>query len=92
MFGVELHHLVEKEGSATPVPLLIQKTVAEIERRGLKVSVQVCCDKDAAASPSADYVSVCVSGGRSLQALWLCCGEEGAQGLVRKEQLSSLSV
>uniref|UniRef100_A0A3Q3JC28 Rho-GAP domain-containing protein n=1 Tax=Monopterus albus TaxID=43700 RepID=A0A3Q3JC28_MONAL len=37
VFGVELHHLVEKEGSAVPVPLLIQKTVAEIERRGLKV-------------------------------------------------------
>ncbi|XP_029383572.1 rho GTPase-activating protein SYDE1 [Echeneis naucrates] len=37
VFGVELHHLVEKEGSATPVPLIIQKTVAEIERRGLKV-------------------------------------------------------
>uniref|UniRef100_A0A3B5L2Q6 Rho GTPase-activating protein SYDE1 n=1 Tax=Xiphophorus couchianus TaxID=32473 RepID=A0A3B5L2Q6_9TELE len=37
VFGVELHHLVEKEGSAAPVPLLIQKTVAEIERRGLKV-------------------------------------------------------
>ncbi|XP_039991249.1 rho GTPase-activating protein SYDE1 isoform X2 [Xiphias gladius] len=37
VFGVELHHLVEKEGSAALVPLLIQKTVAEIERRGLKV-------------------------------------------------------
>lgn len=37
VFGVELHHLVEKERSASPVPLLIQKTVAEIERRGLKV-------------------------------------------------------
>lgn len=37
VFGVELHHLVEKEGSASAVPLLIQKTVAEIERRGLKV-------------------------------------------------------
>ncbi|XP_034426401.1 rho GTPase-activating protein SYDE1 [Hippoglossus hippoglossus] len=37
VFGVELHHLVEKEGSSAPVPLLIQKTVAEIERRGLKV-------------------------------------------------------
>ncbi|XP_007578890.1 rho GTPase-activating protein SYDE1 [Poecilia formosa] len=37
VFGVELHHLVEKEGNAAPVPLLIQKTVAEIERRGLKV-------------------------------------------------------
>ncbi|XP_075996910.1 rho GTPase-activating protein SYDE1 [Genypterus blacodes] len=37
VFGVELHHLVEKEGSASPVPLLIQKTVAEIEERGLKV-------------------------------------------------------
>ncbi|XP_070782933.1 rho GTPase-activating protein SYDE1 [Enoplosus armatus] len=37
VFGVELHHLVEKEGSASPVPLLIQKSVAEIEQRGLKV-------------------------------------------------------
>nr|XP_015817964.2 rho GTPase-activating protein SYDE1 isoform X2 [Nothobranchius furzeri] len=37
VFGVELHHLVEKEKSATPVPLVIQKTVAEIEQRGLKV-------------------------------------------------------
>uniref|UniRef100_A0A667ZD61 Rho GTPase-activating protein SYDE1 n=1 Tax=Myripristis murdjan TaxID=586833 RepID=A0A667ZD61_9TELE len=37
VFGVELHHLVEKEGSASPIPLLIQKTVVEIERRGLKV-------------------------------------------------------
>ncbi|XP_071375381.1 rho GTPase-activating protein SYDE1, partial [Centroberyx affinis] len=37
VFGVELHHLVEKEGSTSPIPLLIQKTVAEIERRGLKV-------------------------------------------------------
>ncbi|XP_070708557.1 rho GTPase-activating protein SYDE1 [Pempheris klunzingeri] len=37
VFGVELHRLVEREGSASPVPLLIQKTVAEIERRGLKV-------------------------------------------------------
>lgn len=37
VFGIELHQLVEKEESAVPVPLLIQKTVAEIERRGLKV-------------------------------------------------------
>ncbi|XP_058477674.1 rho GTPase-activating protein SYDE1 [Solea solea] len=37
VFGVELHHLVEKEGSAAPVPLLIQKSVTEIELRGLKV-------------------------------------------------------
>ncbi|XP_017294690.1 rho GTPase-activating protein SYDE1 isoform X2 [Kryptolebias marmoratus] len=37
VFGVELHHLVEKEGSASAVPLLIQKSVAEIEQRGLKV-------------------------------------------------------
>ncbi|XP_077482910.1 rho GTPase-activating protein SYDE1 isoform X2 [Stigmatopora argus] len=34
LFGVELRHLVEEEGTA--VPLLIQKTVADIERRGLK--------------------------------------------------------
>ncbi|XP_054624177.1 rho GTPase-activating protein SYDE1 isoform X2 [Dunckerocampus dactyliophorus] len=37
VFGVELRRLVEEEGSASLVPLLIQKTVAEIERRGLKV-------------------------------------------------------
>ncbi|XP_068161970.1 rho GTPase-activating protein SYDE1 [Antennarius striatus] len=37
VFGVELHHLVETEGSAPPIPLLIQKCVAEIEQRGLKV-------------------------------------------------------
>ncbi|XP_057681298.1 rho GTPase-activating protein SYDE1 isoform X1 [Corythoichthys intestinalis] len=36
VFGVELRHLVEEEGSVSAVPLLIQKTVAEIERRGLK--------------------------------------------------------
>uniref|UniRef100_A0A3Q3D5K7 Synapse defective Rho GTPase homolog 1 n=1 Tax=Hippocampus comes TaxID=109280 RepID=A0A3Q3D5K7_HIPCM len=36
VFGVELRRLVEEEGSAYAVPLLIQKTVAEIERRGLK--------------------------------------------------------
>ncbi|XP_077594660.1 rho GTPase-activating protein SYDE1 isoform X2 [Stigmatopora nigra] len=34
VFGVELRHLMEEEG--TTVPLLIQKTVADIERRGLK--------------------------------------------------------
>ncbi|XP_062383056.1 rho GTPase-activating protein SYDE1 [Sardina pilchardus] len=37
VFGVELRHLVDKEGSALQVPLLIQKCVAEIEKRGLKV-------------------------------------------------------
>ncbi|MBN3299617.1 SYDE2 protein, partial [Amia calva] len=37
VFGVELRHLVEKENSPTKVPLLIQKSVAEIEKRGLKV-------------------------------------------------------
>lgn len=37
VFGVELHHLVEKEGCTLPIPLLIQKSVTEIERRGLKV-------------------------------------------------------
>ncbi|XP_067101595.1 rho GTPase-activating protein SYDE1 [Osmerus mordax] len=36
VFGLELRHLVDKEGSAFPVPLLIQKCVAEIEKRGLK--------------------------------------------------------
>ncbi|KAM8837176.1 rho GTPase-activating protein SYDE1 isoform 6-T6 [Spinachia spinachia] len=37
VFGVELHHLVEKEGSSSQIPLLIQKSVEEIEHRGLKV-------------------------------------------------------
>ncbi|XP_053907915.1 rho GTPase-activating protein SYDE1 isoform X2 [Cuculus canorus] len=37
VFGVELRQLVEREKTATKVPLLIQKCVAEIERRGLKV-------------------------------------------------------
>ncbi|XP_033973291.1 LOW QUALITY PROTEIN: rho GTPase-activating protein SYDE1-like, partial [Trematomus bernacchii] len=37
VFGVDLHHLVEKEGSSPPIPRLITKCVTEIERRGLKV-------------------------------------------------------
>ncbi|KAK5905391.1 hypothetical protein CgunFtcFv8_001359 [Champsocephalus gunnari] len=37
VFGVDLHHLVEKEGSSPPIPRLITKCVSEIERRGLKV-------------------------------------------------------
>ncbi|XP_051529547.1 rho GTPase-activating protein SYDE2-like isoform X2 [Myxocyprinus asiaticus] len=37
VFGVELRHLVEKEGSVLKVPLIIQKCVSEIERRGLRV-------------------------------------------------------
>ncbi|XP_016304205.1 rho GTPase-activating protein SYDE1-like [Sinocyclocheilus anshuiensis] len=37
VFGMELRHLVEKEASALKVPLIIQKCVSEIERRGLKV-------------------------------------------------------
>uniref|UniRef100_A0A8C9S9M2 Rho GTPase-activating protein SYDE1 n=1 Tax=Scleropages formosus TaxID=113540 RepID=A0A8C9S9M2_SCLFO len=37
VFGVQLRLLVEKEASAIKVPLLIQKSVAEIEKRGLKV-------------------------------------------------------
>nr|XP_033780285.1 rho GTPase-activating protein SYDE1 isoform X2 [Geotrypetes seraphini] len=37
VFGVELRQLVEREDSAVRVPLLIQKCVSEIEKRGLKV-------------------------------------------------------
>ncbi|NXS62864.1 SYDE2 protein, partial [Brachypteracias leptosomus] len=37
VFGVELGQLVEREKTPTRVPLLIQKCVAEIEKRGLKV-------------------------------------------------------
>ncbi|XP_057265901.1 rho GTPase-activating protein SYDE1 [Pezoporus wallicus] len=37
VFGVELGKLVEREKTATKVPLIIQKCVAEIEKRGLKV-------------------------------------------------------
>lgn len=41
VFGVELHHLVEKESAAVPIPLLIQKCVKEIEVRGLRVGTIV---------------------------------------------------
>uniref|UniRef100_A0A8C4J6K9 Rho GTPase-activating protein SYDE1-like n=1 Tax=Dromaius novaehollandiae TaxID=8790 RepID=A0A8C4J6K9_DRONO len=37
VFGVELRRLVEREQAATKVPLLMQKCLAEIEKRGLKV-------------------------------------------------------
>ncbi|XP_066519020.1 rho GTPase-activating protein SYDE1, partial [Hoplias malabaricus] len=37
VFGLQLRHLVEKEGHELRVPLIIQKCVAEIEKRGLKV-------------------------------------------------------
>ncbi|XP_029440091.1 rho GTPase-activating protein SYDE1 isoform X2 [Rhinatrema bivittatum] len=37
VFGVELRQLVEREDAAVRVPLLIQKCVSEIEKRGLKV-------------------------------------------------------
>ncbi|XP_069087754.1 rho GTPase-activating protein SYDE1 [Pleurodeles waltl] len=37
VFGVELQQLVEREQATVRVPLLIQKCVAEIEKRGLKV-------------------------------------------------------
>ncbi|KAJ8390674.1 hypothetical protein AAFF_G00100540 [Aldrovandia affinis] len=37
VFGVGLRRLVDKESSALRVPLIIQKCVAEIEKRGLKV-------------------------------------------------------
>ncbi|KAH0628631.1 hypothetical protein JD844_010000, partial [Phrynosoma platyrhinos] len=37
VFGVNLSQLVEREGAAIKVPLLIQKCVTQIEQRGLKV-------------------------------------------------------
>ncbi|XP_062454333.1 rho GTPase-activating protein SYDE1 [Rhea pennata] len=37
VFGVELRRLVEREQAAAKVPLLMQKCLAEIEKRGLKV-------------------------------------------------------
>ncbi|XP_032067344.1 rho GTPase-activating protein SYDE1 isoform X2 [Thamnophis elegans] len=37
VFGVKLNQLVKKEGTAIKVPLLIQKCVTQIEKRGLKV-------------------------------------------------------
>uniref|UniRef100_A0AAY4B037 Rho GTPase-activating protein SYDE1 n=1 Tax=Denticeps clupeoides TaxID=299321 RepID=A0AAY4B037_9TELE len=37
VFGVDLRRLVEKENLALKVPIIIQKCVAEIEKRGLKV-------------------------------------------------------
>ncbi|KAK2514093.1 hypothetical protein Q9966_015911, partial [Columba livia] len=44
VFGVELRRLVERENSPTKVPLLIQKCVAEIERRGLKATLTCLLD------------------------------------------------
>lgn len=38
VFGVNLNQLVEREGSTPKVPLLIQKCVAQIEKRGMKVN------------------------------------------------------
>lgn len=48
VFGVELRHLVEKEASALKVPLIIQKCVSEIERRGLRVrrTQSYLCEKN----------------------------------------------
>ncbi|XP_072290459.1 rho GTPase-activating protein SYDE1-like [Eucyclogobius newberryi] len=37
VFGVELRVVVQRESSEKPVPLIIQNTVSEINRRGLKV-------------------------------------------------------
>lgn len=37
VFGVELRDLVQRESSEKPVPLILQKTVSEINKRGLKV-------------------------------------------------------
>ncbi|XP_070597751.1 rho GTPase-activating protein SYDE1 isoform X2 [Erythrolamprus reginae] len=37
VFGVKLNQLVKKEGAAIKVPLLIQKCITQIEKRGLKV-------------------------------------------------------
>ncbi|KAJ6657649.1 hypothetical protein lerEdw1_002150 [Lerista edwardsae] len=37
VFGVKLNQLVEREGATLKVPLLIQKCVAQIEKRGMKV-------------------------------------------------------
>lgn len=39
VFGVKLNQLVKREGAAIKVPLLIQKCVTQIEKRGLKVNV-----------------------------------------------------
>lgn len=37
VFGAELRDLVHRESSEKPVPLILQKTVSEINKRGLKV-------------------------------------------------------
>lgn len=93
VFGVELHHLVEKEGSAVPIPLLIQKAVAEIEQRGLKVWSALSHTHPIIPQtpPHILTVSVAPPGGGPLPSLWFGCSEERTQGLVRKEQFCSLS-
>lgn len=75
VFGVELHQLVEKEGSAVPIPLLIQKCVAEIECRGLKVRLYL--------SPAGQ--SVCYRGVIGvLYGRWLDCTDYVALLLSRR--------
>ncbi|KAJ4919720.1 hypothetical protein JOQ06_000137 [Pogonophryne albipinna] len=49
VFGVDLHHLVEKEGSSPPIPRLITKCVAEIERRGLKKDLRDWFERNSSA-------------------------------------------
>ncbi|KAG7274489.1 hypothetical protein CRUP_001454, partial [Coryphaenoides rupestris] len=59
VFGVELHHLVDREKTAAPIPLVIQKTVTEIERRGIQVLVSV--KKELRDSFEKDSSAVCLS-------------------------------
>ncbi|XP_059893404.1 rho GTPase-activating protein SYDE1 [Gadus macrocephalus] len=67
VFGVELHHLVDRERTAAPVPILIQKTVKEIERRGIQVVglYRLCgsaaVKKDLRDSFEKDSSAVCLS-------------------------------
>ena len=75
VFGLELRHLVDKEGSAFPVPLLIQKCVAEIEKRGLKVRLRGEC------------VTVCLSLSMYMCPISCVCVFRGWAGIVYVAQL-----
>lgn len=86
VFGVELGQLVEREKTATKVPLLIQKCVAEIEKRGLKVrgDLMVTATRGGGVAvdespPLQTVVTVALfAGGGVVPALRLGCRQEGA--------------
>lgn len=82
VFGVELHQLVEKEASGVPIPLIIQKCVAEIECRGLRVRARCPSLHSVGLNQQESKPSFSRAGGWTVSTVRLRCRQEGAQGLV----------